>query len=216
MDSSIIGRRFGRLIVVSYSHSADRQTHWNCACDCGVICIAGRSELVVGRRKSCGCLVLELRKTRWFKHGKSNLTEHYIWMGMISRCHRPENEAYYKYGGRGICVCDRWRESFEAFLSDMGPRPSRAASVDRIDNSGNYEPSNCRWATARQQSRNTRTNVWLEFNGRRQIMADWANELGVPSARICRRLKQGWSVEQALMAPDMRRGSPAWKEAQRS
>lgn len=129
------------------------------------------------------------------------------WQAMLARCYDPKNSHYAQYGGRGITVCDRWRGSFEAFLADMGPRPSLAHTVDREDTNGNYTPQNCRWATATEQGRNRRDNHLLAAFGKTQCIAAWAEELGIPPRTIRDRIgKLGWSVEQALSVPRLRKG----------
>ncbi|HEY9737554.1 MAG TPA: hypothetical protein V6D06_14770 [Trichocoleus sp.] len=120
---------------------------------------------------------------------------------MKSRCHNPNNAAYDRYGGRGIVVCDRWRESFENFYADMGPRPSEQHSIDRINNDGNYEPGNCRWATDKQQSRNTRRNRLLTYNGETLFLDEWAERLSISKHTLQTRLWRGWSVEEAFETP---------------
>ena len=121
---------------------------------------------------------------------------------MIRRCEDSSGHNYHLYGGRGITVCERWRNSFAAFLADMGRPPSSAHSLDRVDNDGNYEPGNCRWATMPEQMRNARTTRMIEFDGRIQCLKDWAKETGVPSASICRRLGLGWPIRRALTTPN--------------
>lgn len=131
--------------------------------------------------------------------------EFWTWCNMMHRCHSVGYRDYPEYGGRGIKVCDRWRgpAGFAAFFADMGPRPSKRHSIDRYpDNNGNYEPGNCRWATASQQMRNTRRNRLLTFQGRTMCMTDWSNETGIPCTMIrWRLLKLKWSVERTLTTP---------------
>ncbi len=135
----------------------------------------------------------------------SGAAEYNAWRGMLSRCSN-RNDAYYRdYGGRGICVCDRWTESFRNFVNDMGPRPSARHSIDRIDNDGDYESVNCRWATKKEQSRNTRRNRLLSYDGKTQCLAAWAEEIGLGFTTIHARLKRGWTVEQALTRPPQSR-----------
>lgn len=121
---------------------------------------------------------------------------------MLERCHLETNASYPHYGGRGITVCERWRGSFESFFEDMGPRPSAKHSLDRIDNNGNYEPDNCRWATATQQAHNQRRTVMLTYNGITRPLVEWADQFGLHSETLRRRVqKYRWSVERALTTP---------------
>jgi hypothetical protein len=120
---------------------------------------------------------------------------------MISRCYDTNVGHFHLYGGRGIKVCDRWRESFDNFLADMGPRPSLEHTLDRINNDGNYEPSNCRWATRLEQARNKRTAVFLTYEGQTMSIAEWARKLEIPRYHITRRLKRGWPIEATLTTP---------------
>jgi hypothetical protein len=122
---------------------------------------------------------------------------------MLQRCTNPKDKGYRRYGGRGISVCPRWKE-FKEFWKDMGARPSKDYSLDRINNDGNYEPSNCRWATRVQQNRNRSYARPITVDGRTQLMADWARERGLVEATICKRLARGWSAYRAVMTPSLR------------
>jgi len=154
--SPMVGKKHGRLTVLSRAGSdSKRQATWNCRCDCGTESVAVGSELRSGHVRSCGCLLIEVQGAHVRTHGQSRSDTYTSWVGMIQRCTNTRREKYSMYGGRGIQVCERWR-TYESFLEDMGPRPSRALSIDRIDVDGNYEKSNCRWATATQQAKNTR------------------------------------------------------------
>lgn len=128
-------------------------------------------------------------------------SEFRAWHGMISRCLYPSIKGYENYGGRGITVCDRWRNSFENFYSDLGPRPSGGYSLERVNNDGNYEPLNCKWATKLEQDNNRRTNVFIEFNGRRLTKSQWAREIGLKPISLYKRFNSGWSIERALTTP---------------
>lgn len=120
------------------------------------------------------------------------------WKSMVARCHSETSKDFARYGARGIAVCERWRASFEAFVADMGPRPSALHSIDRIDNARGYEPSNCAWRTGREQARNRRSSRFIEAFGRSQTLVEWARETGISRALISHRLRAGWSVEESL------------------
>jgi len=153
----LTGQRFDRLTVVCRD-GLDRGGHytWICRCDCGVELSVSSNSLRMGHTKSCGCYGAEARLKSNTRHGKTGTPEHNAWAEMIRRCFDPRRKCYEYYGGRGITVCNRWIENFENFYADMGPKPTPKHSIDRIDVNGNYEPSNCRWATPQEQSTNQR------------------------------------------------------------
>lgn len=171
-SSVTVGQRFGRLVVIEQAprNSPNNHRMWVCRCDCGSEKTVVGSELPRGRLRSCGCLRRDLIATKskgneyGVRHGGARLVrdgrfapEYRCWRGMIQRCEQPTHIGYKDYGGRGITVCKRWRESYAAFLADMGRKPSLKHSIDRYpDNDGDYEPGNCRWATAKEQSANQR------------------------------------------------------------
>lgn len=135
------------------------------------------------------------------KHGLSYTQEYRAWQTMRLRCTVPTNAAFPNYGGRGIKVCERWLNSVEAFIADMGPKPSPKHELDRIDNDGNYEPSNCRWVTRSVNDRNRRNNRFLVFQGQMCSVAEWCERLGMPRDTVHHRLEAGWSVDAALATP---------------
>lgn len=156
--ASMVGKRFGRLVVVlAYPKDRGCVQRWWCRCDCGNNRVVDGSNLRQRRTRSCGCLRVEVSTKGALRHGGAvgRMTPEYrTWQGMLCRCYTKSNSGYYKYGGKGIKVCARWRHTFVNFLKDMGKKPSPQHSIDRIDGARGYAPSNCRWATSSEQARN--------------------------------------------------------------
>jgi hypothetical protein len=204
-----LGQRFGSLVVIEIGpiRGSGKHRYYLCQCDCGNMAGVAGNSLVRGT-KSCGCAHSRRpRETYAGRHREAphrsfpGTPEYVIWGGMKSRCHNQNHPSYANYGGRGITVCAEWRDSFEAFLADMGRRPSPEHSLDRIDNDGNYEPGNVRWATNTEQSRNRRNNHWIEVDGVRRTLADWAVESGISLHTIKTRLSAGWDPARAVTEP---------------
>ena len=173
---NLTGARFGRLLALSYE---GKSKGWICQCDCGAVKNILGGNLRSGRVVSCGCAHTDELSLRNRTHGQRDTTEYKTWCNIRSRCSNPRAVGYEYYGGRGVSVCERWN-SFENFLADMGPKPSAHHSIDRIDVNGNYEPSNCRWATRREQMSNTTRNVFVVLaDGERVIQAEAARRAGI-------------------------------------
>ena len=212
----MIGSKHGRwLILAEAERDKNGQRQYLCRCDCGTERVVRKFPLLYGKTLSCGCLVVEVvssvnvRRTR-HGHAKDNrVTKEYrAWAGMKSRCYDPKLSDYGIYGGRGITVCERWRDSFEHFLQDVGmcPGVGREWSIDRIDSNGHYEPGNVRWATAKEQSNNTRANRLLTVDGITANVVQWSEMTGINRGTIQHRLNRGWSESDAVKTPPMKRG----------
>jgi hypothetical protein len=191
------GKRFGRLLVVSRSENLGGKPAWSCACDCGNTKIIRSSSLLKGDSRSCGCLASELTGQRATRHGMRLSTEYCVWGAMKKRVKDPKKASVYGH----VSVCERWQNSFENFLADMGPRPSMAHSIDRKDNSRGYEPDNCRWATKTEQSQNRSTTVWIEARGMRLTATDWARKTGLTLQTILARKSRGIDDESVVSLP---------------
>ena len=182
---NLIGKKFGMLLVESDAGKRRGSLFVNCLCDCGKQTVVKKGHLKNGHTKSCGCKICTLPK-----HGMRHTPEYRVWVGIRERCYKSYTASYPLYGGRGIKVCDRWLNSFENFFVDMGKKPTSKHSIERNDPDGDYEPSNCRWATSYEQSRNQRTNRWISFNGEKLILADWATRFNVTSAAVSNMIKR--------------------------
>ncbi len=202
----LTAQRFGMLTVLRRAaNNKHKKACWTCKCDCGSIKDIIGSKLRNGEARSCGCRIAILTKHRFTKHGLSDTHPLYgVWKNMRNRCNDPNHKSYKNYGGRGIAVCARW-DSFAAFVEDMGERPSPLHSLDRRDNDGPYSPTNCQWATKKQQSQNSRRPVIMTANGISMNMSEWAIHLGINIASIYGRLKRGWPIELALTTPHTHR-----------
>ena len=196
------GQRYNRLVSIR-PHESDRpgRRRWVFQCDCGNTLVSLTASVRIKDTQSCGCLhrenVANLGRSSK-KHGLSKMPEYFIWCAMWQRCTDPKIKKFERYGARGITICERWK-IFENFLADMGPRPSKEYSIDRVNNDGNYEPANCRWATRREQQRNRHMSRFVDFQGRKMTIAEAAEISGIKYETIRSRLARGLD-EEAVFA----------------
>lgn len=202
----LTGLKFGRLLVKRKSTEKNKYgvLLWECLCDCGNIVNLLTSSIKSGNTQSCGCLSrdnLIQRNKDNATHGLSRTPIYITWGGIVQRCTNPTDSHFPDYGGRGISICDRWRNSFENFYADMGPKPGPEYSIERSNNNGDYEPGNCIWVTKSEQNNNRRDNVIINYNGKDYTKAQLAREHNINVATFGYRLSSGWSVEDAVNTP---------------
>lgn len=204
VHSKFVGKRFGKLVVQPDFRKGKYHRQYLCKCDCGNSVYIDSSSLLNGNTKSCGCINRELVTYRNTTHGMSKERIYSIWAGMISRCENPgDSMNYMNYGGRGISVCKEWSESFMSFYTwSMEHGYAGDLSIDRIDNDGDYCPENCRWTTVKEQARNRRSNINVEYKGEVKTLKQWSEEYGVEYSTLHSRYKYlGWDFEKALLSP---------------
>lgn len=175
---------------------------YRCQCDCGNIGTVRSSNLRDGRSSSCGCLAKELVSLRSKTHGMSNSRIFGIWAGMIARCYSPGDYHYKWYGARGIDICDEWRDCFQNFYDwSIKNGYDESKSIDRIDNNKGYCPNNCRWASYKEQMRNTSRNHMICYDNQERCLTEWAEIAGIPESTFRSRMKRGWSMERIMNTP---------------
>lgn len=196
----LAGKTFGRLKVLALLECG-RRTYWNCVCECGKITSVRSDHLTSGRTVSCGCWsTLSPNKGT---HRMSSTPIYKIWEAMRRRCNNPQDEQFHRYGGRGIKVCQSWQESFANFYADMGDIPPKF-TIERTNNDGDYEPSNCHWASRKEQARNTRRNHLVTIGNETLPLSEWAERFGLTHKQyqtIHARIMTGWNPEVALKTP---------------
>ena len=203
----LTGQKFTRLTVISRAeNNKNGQARWLCKCDCGNETIVKSDDLKRGKTKSCGCLRVEVSRNRMkvssVKHNKTKHPLYSVWTNMKSRCYTPTDNEYKNYGVRGIKVCDEWREDFMAFYNwAFANGYKKGLSIDRINNDGDYEPNNCRWATVRQQINNRRCTILLTYKDRTLPLAEWATVTGINYCTLYKRYQYEWSTERILTTP---------------
>ena len=199
----LTGRKFGRLTEVKIV--AHGPTKWECSCECGNATVVRSEDLKNGKVVSCGCFAKEVSGTQNYKHGKSNSRIFRIWANMLTRCHNSNSPSYANYGARGITVCEEWMDKENGFINfynwTISHGYSEKLTLDRINVNGNYEPSNCRWATPKEQMNNMRRNRIIEYNGEKLTLKQTAEKYNMQEATIRHRLNKGWSVKDAIEKP---------------
>ncbi len=203
----LTGRKFGRLTVIEragtyISPCGSKTPTWLCKCDCGNMSTVLPHQLKSGKTRSCGCLHNELLSHKMKTHGMRNTKLYNKWYDMKRRCYNKKNKHYADYGGRGITVATHWKDDFLAFYADVSKLPhfgEKGYSLDRIDNNGNYQLNNIRWATIKEQANNKRNNHLITYNGETHTIAEWAGITGIPYKVLLPRLtRYHWDTERAL------------------
>ncbi len=192
----ITGNKYGRLTVLGLDSIRNRSSYWLCLCECGNEKVVRNDCLKSGNTQSCGCLNHEHGRVI---HGLVRTRLYRIYHAMKQRCYNPNANRYDRYGERGIRICDEWLNSFSAFAEwAISNGYADGLTIDRINNDGNYEPSNCRWVTQRVQMRNTSRNTIIEYNGERRILTDWCELYGVDTATAVQRIARGWTLDRVF------------------
>lgn len=209
MFKDLSGLKFGRLTVLSLASRKNAST-WLCRCDCGTERVIRGTNFTSGSTKSCGCLSTETRSKLGSSHRRMTSipkasevfsSEYRAWISMRDRCSNPANKSFHNYGGRGIQVCERWQNSFDSFLEDMGPKAEANLSLDRINGSSDYSPENCRWTTNKVQMNNVRYNVKVTIDGETNTVAYWCEFFGIARNTYECRVMKGESPQSAFKRP---------------
>ena len=200
----LTGQRFGRLTVIKRVESNKSGTRWLCKCDCGNETVALAPNLKRGNTSSCGCLKKEKMSKLNIKHGKTHTRLFYTWQNMMRRCRDPKNKEYGNYGGRGIAVCDEWKdfETFYAWATANGYTDE--LTIDRINNDKDYCPENCRFISIQEQQRNRRDNVRYQYGSENLTLPEYAREYGLNLHTLQTRISRGWGIADAIETPARR------------
>ena len=203
--NDLTGQQFGRWTVIGRGQTLvygpqSHHTQWNCRCRCGQERAVAMNSLVTGKSVSCGCYKRDMAGTHALRHGMSKTRTHRIWALMKGRCLNSTNPQYPYYGGRGISVCRRWRDSFDSFVEDMGECPP-GLTIERINNNSGYCKENCRWASVKDQARNKRNNKLFTWRNRTMCLAEWAEWAGLSYSCLLYRVSGGVPFETAISSP---------------
>ena len=198
----ITNQKFNMLTVLEKSGHKNNRIIWKCQCDCGKIIYENAIYLKNGRRKSCGCLNRQRLIQIATKHNLSKTRVYKCWIAIKKRCFNSNCDIYPLYGGRGITMCDEWKNDFLSFYNwSMQNGYKDTLTIDRIDNNGNYEPSNCRWTNWITQNNNRRNNHLITYNDKTLSLSQWAKEYDINLSTFTNRIRRGWSIEKALTTP---------------
>ena len=207
MSENLMSQKFGKLTVIEKAdNNKQGKQMWVCKCDCGKIKVkpVTTNDLKSGKVKSCGCLYLESNKGRRLSHGLTHSRIYNIWQGLLSRCYYSKNVAFKNYGGRGITVCEEWRNDFKAFYNwSISNGYSEKLTLDRINSNGNYNPSNCRWVSMKEQENNRRNNRLIFYKNKKYTVSQLAEKLNITSATLLWRLNNGWNEEELSLPPSL-------------
>lgn len=204
----LTNKRFNRLVAIkTVGVDKNKKIIWECLCDCGNTCNVTSNSLMVKDTQSCGCLKKESRKNRKpsLTHGGSGTRLYSIWKGVRNRCFYLNSKNYERYGGRGITVCEEWKDNFVNFRDwSLSNGYKEGLTIDRIDNNGNYEPSNCKWSTNKEQQNNKENNVLITYQNETKTLSQWAEEKGINNSALWGRYYKGWKDEKLFSEPDKR------------
>lgn len=218
MRSVKIGERFGMVVIDGPTYKVKSRDYAMALCDCGVRRPFQVRYLIQEKTFSCGCLspMINLfckQKTHNYRSRYADAMHiklYHTWSSIKSRCHNTKNKDYKKYGAKGISVCDKWRDSFEAFLLDMGEPPTQKHTIERENSKGDYEPNNCKWANYTEQANNRSNNTTIKFDGKIKTLSQWSKELGIRSDTLSNRIKKGWPIEKAMLTATRPWGKTRW------
>lgn len=192
-------KKFHKLLVIGKAENQKHKTMWKCLCDCGNITFVTTSNLKANRVKSCGCLRIDQLVERSTTHNKRHISLYEIWKGIKQRCFNPKSKAYKNYGGRGIIMCEDWKNNFEEFYNwSISNGYVKGLTIDRIDNNSNYCPNNCRWVSRLEQANNKRNTIYLTINNKTDSLSNWLRFYNVNRSTYMTRIKYGKTPEQAL------------------
>jgi len=209
---NLVGKKFGKLLVVKRADNRNNSVFWLCKCDCGNEVVVRGDSLKQGKTQSCSCLqkekVKKVCKKNFIKHGLSKSRLSNIWFNIKQRCNNPKSKNYQYYGAKNIQICCEWLEFKNFYNWAINNGYADNLSIDRIDVNGNYEPLNCRWTDYKIQENNRSNNVVVEYDNEAHTIAEWSRIVGIKYTTLLNRIKKGWNVEKALTTPTKAIGSP--------